>query len=221
MPAPASRIAAVATRFSTLWFVKMAGTTLGMTGFFAAYFWLLKHPQFPVFVMPVTWLDQAIEFHPEALLLYVSLWIYVPLPPALLANRRELASYGLASLALAVVGLVIFLFWPTAVPRFEIDWAQHAAFTMLKSADLAGNACPSLHVAFAVFTGIWLDRLLRQMGFGRVARALNGLWCLGIVWSTIAVRQHVAIDALAGAVLGAAAAALHLVILHRSAAIPA
>jgi len=220
MSAPATKTAAVAARLSTLWFAKMSGTTLGMTGFFAAYFWLLNHPLFPVTVMPLVWADRVIEFHPAALLMYVTLWVYVALAPALLADRRELMSYGLASLALALSGLAIFLLWPTAVPRFEIDWARYDTFTVLKSADLAGNACPSLHVAFAVFTAIWLDRLLRQMGFGAIARALNWLWCLGIVWSTIAVRQHVALDALAGAALGAAAAALHLAALRHGAVRP-
>ena len=39
---PTSGVAAVAARLSTLWFAKMSGTTLGMSGFFVAYFWLLQ-----------------------------------------------------------------------------------------------------------------------------------------------------------------------------------
>jgi membrane-associated phospholipid phosphatase len=219
---PARRPAAVlAARLRTLWFVKATGTTFGMSGFFMLYFWLLNHPQFPVTVMPLTWVDRLIDFHPETLLLYVTLWIYVALPPAMLADRRELVSYGLASLALSGTGLLIFLFWPTTLPHFEIDWAQHATFSTLKAADLSGNACPSLHVAFAVFTAIWLDRLLREIGFGVVLRTLNWLWCMGIVYSTIAVRQHVALDVLAGAALGATVAALHFAVLRRRDLVPA
>lgn len=207
-------------RVTTLWFTKCCGTTLGISGFFVAYFWLLNNPMFPVTVMPLTWLDRVIEFRPEAVFVYVTLWVYVALPAALFPDRKSLVSFGLAALALALVGLTIFLFWPTTLPHFDIDWAQYPNFTKLKTADLAGNACPSLHVAFAVFTAIWLDRQLREMGFGAGMRGINWLWCFGIVYSTVAVRQHVALDALAGAVLGTAVALLHFAVLRRRAPEP-
>jgi len=171
-------------RLRTLWLAKMIGVTAGMTAFFAIYFRLLKHPLFPVTVMPV-----------------------IALAPALLKTRRELGAYGAAAFALSAIGFAVFLVWPTAVPRPAIDWSRHPSFAFLKTVDASGNACPSLHAAFAVFTAIWLDRLLRAMGAGGPARALSGLWCLGIVASTVATRQHVALDALAGVALGAAVAA--------------
>jgi membrane-associated phospholipid phosphatase len=90
-------------------------------------------------------------------------------------------------------------------------------FAFFKTADAPGNACPSLHAAFAVFTAVWIEHLLREMRAGRLVRALNWLWCLGILYSTLAVRQHVALDALSGAVLGATVAALHLRALRRGA----
>jgi len=188
----------------------MAGTMLGMAAFFAAYFWVLNHPLHPVTVMPLTAVDRWIGFQPWTLPLYLSLWLYVSLVPALMIDRRELASCGVAWTALSAVGLGIFLLWPTAVPPAGVNWAQHPSFAFLKSADAAGNACPSLHVAFAVFSAVWFGRLLRQLGTGPVVRILNWLWCLGILYSTVATRQHVALDVLAGAALGAAVAAAHL-----------
>lgn len=211
----------VGARLFLWWPAKMLGTTLGMTAFFAAYFWVLRHPHFPVTEMPLTVVDRLVGFFPEALPLYLSLWLYVSLAPALLIDRRELVSYGLAALALSVFGLGIFFFWPTAVPPSALDWTQHhRVFALLKSVDASGNACPSLHVAFAVFTAVWLERLLRQMRGSRLVRALNWLWCLGILYSTIAIRQHVALDVLAGAVLGVFAAAAHLGWLQRTRALP-
>ncbi len=200
----------VGVRLLTWWPAKMVGTTFGMTAFFVGYFWLLRHPVYPVSIMPLTAVDRSIGFWPEALPLYLSLWFYVSLAPALLNDRRELVSYGLAALGLSVVGLGIFFFWPTAVPVPEVDWSRHPTFSFLKAADASGNACPSLHVAFAVFTGVWFERLLGQMHAGSVVRALNWLWCLGILYSTMAIRQHVALDVLAGAVLGAAVAVVNL-----------
>lgn len=197
-------------RVFTWWPVKMAGTTLVMTVFFAAYFWVLKHPLFPVTTMPITAVDRLVAFRPEALPLYLSLWFYVSLAPALLIERREIVSYALATVGMSVIGLVIFLVWPTNVRWPDVDWSQHPAFAFLQSVDAAGNACPSLHVAFAVFTAVWLNRLLQQMGAGRLVRVFNWLWCLGILYSTVAIRQHVALDVIAGAGLGAIVAVMHL-----------
>ena len=192
------------------WPAKMVGTSLGMTVFFITYFWILRHPLHPPLVMPLTAVDRWIGFQPWALPLYLSLWFYVSLAPALLIDRRELVSYGVAVIGLSVVGLGVFLFWPTAVSPPDVDWARHPAFAFLKAADASGNACPSLHVAFAVFTAVWFERLLRQMAAGRGLRALNWLWCVGILYSTVATRQHVALDVLAGMALGAAVAAAHM-----------
>jgi membrane-associated phospholipid phosphatase len=152
--------------------------------------------------MPWTAVDRAIGFHPAAIGFYLSLWLYVLLVPALIAERSVLRRYGLAAGALAAAGLAIFFFWPTAVPNPGIDWARYPSFIALKAIDASGNACPSLHVAFAVFSAVWLGRLLRQMGDGGGGRALSWCWCLGILYSTLATKQHVAVDLVAGAVLG-------------------
>jgi membrane-associated phospholipid phosphatase len=190
-------------RMRILWVPKMLGTTLGIAAFFVAYFWILRHPFFPITIMPFTALDRLIVFRPEVLPLYASLWVYVGLAPALLKDFSEARLYSVAALWLSVIGLAIFLVWPTATPRFEIDWSQHPSMSFLRTMDVAANACPSLHAGFAVFTAIWLEHLLRELRVPRLVRALNWMWCLGILYSTLALRQHVAVDVLAGAVLGA------------------
>jgi membrane-associated phospholipid phosphatase len=204
----------VGARVLPLWPAKMIGTALGMTMFFAAYFWLLRNPLHPPTIMPLTVVDRLVGFWPGALPLYFSLWFYVSLAPTLLIDRRELISYGLAATGLSVIGLGLFFFWPTTLPRYDVDLSQHPSIAFLKSVDASGNACPSLHVAFAVFTAVWFQRLLRQMGAGRVVYALNWLWCMGILYSTIATRQHVSLDVLAGAALGATVAVVHMRLLR-------
>ena len=197
-------------RIVNWWPLKVAGTTLVITGFFIAYFWVLKHPLFPATTMPLTALDRMIPFQPAMLPLYLSLWVYVSLAPALLRERREMISYPFATIALSLIGLVIFLLWPTNVRWPDVDWSQHPTFSFLQSVDAAGNVCPSLHVAFAVFTALWLNRILCQMTSGTFLRAFNWLWCLGILYSTVATRQHVVLDVLAGIPLGALVAVIHL-----------
>lgn len=200
--------------------VKTLAGCLIAAGFFTGYFLLLKFPLFPVTLMPVTAPDHWIAFQPGALWLYVSLWLYVALAPGLLTDRRELLDYYRAMLALSLAGMLVFLLWPTASPRPDIDWARYPPFGPVIAADDAGNALPSLHAAFAVYSGIWLDRLLRRAGAPWWSRLLNAVWGLGILYSTLATRQHVAVDAIAGAALGAVAAALHARWLHSRRPVP-
>ena len=131
------------------------------------------------------------------------------LAPAPEADRRTLASYGITALGLSLVGLGIFWLWPTAVPVPGESWAPDSAFAFLKNIDASGNACPSMHVAFAVLTAIELTRQLRELRAGSTVVALNWLWCVGILYSTIATRQHVVLDVIAGALLGALFAIAH------------
>ncbi len=191
-------------------YLKSIGTTLFISLFFGAYFHLLKDPAYPTTVMPITLLDRLFGFQPLALPMYISLWVYVSLPPALLATPRELYGYGMAMAGTCLAGLIVFYFWPTVVPAANIDWAQYPGVDFLKSMDASGNACPSLHVATAVFSGIWLHRLLRRFGAPLWILIFNWVWCIGIVYSALATRQHVAVDVLAGLVLGVLAACLSL-----------
>lgn len=195
-------------RYTAHWALKSIATPLVVTGFFAAYFHLLRHPLFPVTVVPVTALDALVPFWPAALVPYFSLWAYIFVGSGTVRGGREIIHYCAALLLLIVGGLGTFLFWPTATPPPDIDWSRHPSFQFLQAVDSAGNAWPSLHVAFAVFTAIWLERLLRDLAAPRAVRAGNALWALAIVYSTLATRQHVLSDVLAGLALGGAAGLL-------------
>jgi hypothetical protein len=184
--------------------LKSLGISAFMWVFFVAYFHLLRHPVRPVTVMPLTWLDRAIPFQPGALWAYVSLWLYVGIPPGLMLSLRDVLVYGLWIGALCLAGLAVFYLLPTAVPPplLPADLAaQYPAFALLQGVDAAGNACPSLHVATAAFTAVWVARLMHATGAPAWVQAANGLWLLLIVHSTIATRQHVVLDAVAGLAL--------------------
>lgn len=186
--------------------LKSLGTTAFTFVFFIAYIYLLKHPAGETFVVPRIWLDDWIGFQPLALIPYLSLWVYVSLPPIFMVRHADIVAYGLRIGLLCVAGLLCFYFWPTAVPPADIDWARYPGMAFLKGVDAAGNACPSLHVATAVFSAIWLQHLLRRFSSPAWLLGLNVLWCAAIVWSTIATRQHVVLDALAGLLLAVLAA---------------
>ena len=181
-----------------------------MAFFFIGYFAVLRNPRSTPFEIPLTALDRWIAFQPLALLPYASLWIYVILPTALMVKFRELVGYTLGAAALSLTGLAVFYFWPTITPPADIDWSAHPSMRFLKDIDASGNACPSLHVAFAVFTAAWLARMLRRIRARPIAHAFNVLWAAAILYSTLATRQHVALDLLAGSALGGFIAWLNL-----------
>lgn len=190
-------LSAVATHF---WF-KCFGSLGFIAVFFSAYIFLLKHPFYPVFIVPVTMIDQLIGVKPWALTFYFSLWLYTSLPIMLMTTRREIVRYGVRIGGLCLAALMIFFFWPSAVPPANIDWARYPGLLFLKGIDAAGNACPSLHVAAAVFTWMWLQRYLATSGNGW--RIFNTCWCAAIVYSTMATKQHMAIDVAGGIFLAA------------------
>ncbi len=194
----------IALRMRSHFLLKLFGTTAWVWAFFIGYFWLLRNPAFPVTMMPLTALDHLIPFQPVTLAAYLSLWLYVGVAPGLQLTFRELLTYGLWAGALCLTGLGLFYFWPTAVPPLAIDVSVHPGFRMLQGVDASGNACPSMHVAIAMFTVIRLEHLLRAARAPLALRAVNIAWFLAISWSTLAIKQHVVIDVLAGGLLGLA-----------------
>jgi len=191
-------------RARTLWVLKMLANLSGIAVFFYAYFWVMRQPLSAATAIPVTWIDDLVPFSPQSFFLYASLWVYVGLGSLFAKDGQELAAWITACFAMIVVGLGIFMALPTKVPDFAIDWSQHPSLEFLKAVDVSGNACPSLHAAFAVFTAVVLHGQLTASRAPRAVLACNVLWCLGIVYSAIATRQHLALDIIAGAVLAGA-----------------
>jgi membrane-associated phospholipid phosphatase len=113
-----------------------------------------------------------------------------------------LAVYTLWLGALCVAGLLSFYFWPTKVPPSTLYTSDFPGITMLRRVDAAGNACPSLHVAAAMFTAIRVEDVLRWARTPLKLRFLNVAWFAAIAYSTLAVKQHVVVDVLVGALFG-------------------
>jgi hypothetical protein len=189
-------------RMRRYFFTKTIGITVFTWLFFIGYFYVLRHPAYPATMMPLTAIDHFIPLQPPFLIAYFSLWLYIGFAPALQLTFSELISYGAWITALCLTGLALFYFWPTAVPARAADATGFPGFALLQGVDAPGNACPSMHVAAAIFSAIWIEHLLRQMRAPRTLRIVNAVWFLAIAYSTLATKQHVLLDALAGALLG-------------------
>ena len=207
MPQTISRTAwttEIAERMRWHFPLKLVGTSVVTGLFFVAYLQLLHHPDFAVTTMPVTAIDRLIPFQPSALFVYLTLWVYVGAGPGLQRNLPELIACGAWITAMCLAGLAIFYVWPTRVPPLQLDVSGFAGFALLQGIDAAGNACPSMHVAAGAFTVVRVGQVLRGAGAPAWVHLFNAGWFTAIVYSTLATKQHVLLDALAGGLLGLA-----------------
>lgn len=184
------------------WCLKAVGTMGFIALFFTFYFYLLTHNFFSVMVMPLVWIDVWIPFESSFLYTYLSLWIYVSLPPALMKSKKELFFYGGYVGILSIIGILFYVFFPTVIPQNINDWANKPDINWLKSVDMGGNAFPSMHVASAFFSFFWLNKQLELMNADSSIRWISFFWCTGIIYSTLAVKQHVFLDVIGGLILG-------------------
>jgi membrane-associated phospholipid phosphatase len=220
VPAPAIEAAHRASDADADWTVQLAkrvrgyplltfiGTSAFIFVFFLGYFYVQRYPLFAPTVMPMTSLDRLIAFQPAALAAYLSLWIYVGAGPGLQSTRREMVVYALWMAALCMTGLAIFYLLPTQTPDMSALTSGSMFFRTLQHVDAASNACPSMHVAVAVFTVIRVNDVLRVIRSPLFLRLLNIGACALISYSTLAIKQHVVLDVVAGALLGALFAGL-------------
>lgn len=166
---------------------------------FAPYFWLQRNIFFPVTTLPQTPLDVWLGFRPQAVWIYLSLFLLMPIAPLQMHNTHQLRRYALGVVAMSFVADMIFLFWPTTVARTG-DGGSHSVYRALVTMDLPLNAFPSLHAAMAVYSALCCEQISRLRSW----RFVIWPWVLAIVWAMLSIKQHVAFDAAGGAVLGLA-----------------
>lgn len=196
-------------RLIALWPLKLFGGLAISAGFFCGYF-LLQHVRvFPLHVMPASRLDRWIGFHPDFAWVYVSLWLYMSIVPWLMCNREELLMFARSLGAICLAGLLIFAIWPTAVARPTPAATDSALFRSLVRYDGTANACPSLHVTFAIFSALCIGEAVPRIDAGWMMRVGSWCWCAAIVYATLATKEHVVVDVLAGIPCGIGAWLLH------------
>jgi membrane-associated phospholipid phosphatase len=174
----------------------------------ATYLLLQWHPFFHVTILQPSGFDRMIPFVPSTVYLYESLLLLMPIAPWLMKSKAELNRYTKGLLAVSLAGFVVFLLYPTAIIRSRELQHTNFLYRILIQIDGESNVFPSLHSAFAVFHAACCCVVFRS-GPGR-----NGIrwffrgWALAIIAATLLTKQHIVLDALAGAALGFAGFAL-------------
>jgi hypothetical protein len=171
------------------------------------YYSLQRWPFFPAIVLEPGAIDRAIPFLQGAAWVYLSLFLLLIV--AVIAIRRP-GDIGRFALDVAFIGLVsdlFFLFCPTSVPR-PPGPATDRAYRLVVGVDYPSNACPSLHASLGVYSALWCNRMLAGSRAAWLWRAGLWTWTMAILYATLALRQHVLVDLLAGAALATAVYAL-------------
>jgi hypothetical protein len=197
---PVSTLPALLWRGRTHLKLKLALTVLLPIILFVPYTILERWPLLPVTYYQYSWLDRAIPFTPAAAWPYLTCFPFVTLAGCMLTTKKELFRFCRTFIGIALIAEVVFLFHPTAVPARPGVALQ--PYALVIAGDGTGNACPSLHVAFTVLAAVVIHRALSLFHGRHILRFAVWVWAFVISLSTIAVRQHLAIDVGWGAVLG-------------------
>jgi membrane-associated phospholipid phosphatase len=188
-------------RVRAIWPTKLLLAVLATLGFCVPYFLLGNFPVFPVRELPVTALDRAAGFHPGLWVwVYQSIYLPINVIPWLTERREDLARYAKAFSLLCVVSFAVFLFFPIRAPKPVVP-DPTGMYWFLQLYDVPVNSLPSLHAGLLVMTLLYARRILAK-DLPRGLGAFCVTWALLILYSTIATKEHYAVDILAGTVLG-------------------
>lgn len=183
-------------RLTACWRQKIA-VWLGLAvGICVPYFSLQQARVFPLLQVPETGLDRAIAFQPDWIWLYSSLALLVPLAPALAPDTDALRRYAIGLTLLCVPCFVLFFVFPVEGPR-PASAPDHALYAWMVSVDRSTNSLPSLHAGLAVYSLLFIARVLwheRPLRTRIVWDVLGWMWGAAILYSTLATKQHWAVD---------------------------
>jgi membrane-associated phospholipid phosphatase len=189
-------------RLRSNWALKIVLGT-GLSILFAIIYLLPQHVLFfRATAMQPLRVDGLIPFTPGAVYLYESLYLIMPVAPWLMRSKVELYQYSKGLVAMNLVGVCFFIFYPTLCSRPADVSETNAFYAWLIVLDKPLNAFPSLHVAYALFHSACCHGQFSSFAASYLLRGFFWLWALGITASTLLTKQHVFVDAVAGTVLG-------------------
>ena len=178
-----------------LWRRMLAGFVIGGATF--AGYLLLQRVSIREPIMLEPWPLANSSNSAAAGYLYLSFYFLI-LIPGFLPSERQFRRFLIALALTGFVSLVVFLLIPSGVKREpEFQAGASRVYLSLIDVDLPRNAFPSLHASVTTLAAIISGIVLRDW----FIRLLFWSWAGGVLWSTMATRQHVLLDVVTGALL--------------------
>jgi membrane-associated phospholipid phosphatase len=148
--------------------------------------------------MPIWKIDELIEFNEHFLWIYHSLHLLITIVVLRFKDKRNLFVFTIGVFLIAAISFLIFMLFPTSIVRPSTEGTSDF-YKWFVTMDKSGNAFPSLHVSLAIFTTL---SATIQKSTKKWSKYILWVWCLGIIYSTLATKQHVFLDVLGGLSLG-------------------
>ncbi len=139
-------------------------------------------------------LDNQIPFLRWTIWFYVSQYLIIPFSFVLVKKTENYTSMFYSMLLATLFSCTIFLLYPTSINRPEtldsslIDTVRWLLYQL----DSPTNCFPSLHVALACLSGVFIAREYRWFGI------VSWIWSSLIIISTMTLKQHYVIDVIGG-----------------------
>jgi len=201
MPAESFNSASPLALLSSHWRNKALLCVLLWLVFSVPYVLISYFPLFTPGEFKPSAIDRWVAFTPGWVWVYQSAYLLIPLAPLLTRTRAGLVLYTRGFCAMTIVGMTILLLMPMRAPR-PADPPHVGMYALLISYDRPVNTFPSLHVALVVQSlafGYWQSRAGRKR---TILMSAGVVWAVLIAFSTLATKQHYAVDIPAGAALG-------------------
>ena len=197
---------ALAKQICAAWQFKLVIAVVLPIVFCVPYFLLEHFPIFPIHRFELSWVDRQVPFRPKWAWVYQSFYLIVNLVPWLGRSRDDMRRFAFGFLLMSGISFAIFFFFPIIGPRPQ-SIGDPFLYRLMISYDGALNAFPSLHAALLVYTLEFGWRLAnRWISIWMVS--IIAVWAGLIIYSTLATKEHYAVDLLAGGVLAVACDAI-------------
>ena len=164
----------------------------------APYLLLQKFAMFDVWWIEESSIDKKIDINFNAVYVYFSYYFLLAWT-GLWISSSAFTRYMKTICVVCLISHFCFFFVPSGISRDSLDSSDAPyLYQWLISWELPRNCFPSLHASLATLASLALIEKSKPLGL------IASLWTLAILWSAVALRQHVIIDLLAGSILAIA-----------------
>lgn len=143
------------------------------------------------------YLDNQIPFLNWTIWFYVSQYLLLPVSFYFIRKQENYSAMFYAMLMAVILSSLVFMLYPTKISRPEkLDTSLFDQIRwILYQLDSPTNCFPSLHVALACLSSIYISREHKIIG------AFSWVWSLLIILSTMTLKQHYVIDVAGGGLM--------------------